>query len=259
MDKAEFVAKAPVYYALAIASVLRKSAGPMPEFKIKANFPDSNDQELEGSSLIGRWMLWDRGVAWLVARDMIRIRYDSFGPPILSAGPDFADQWNELTHDDGLPFSAYEAAGRSDDWLIPALHALENTFVNLDMKPDDFENPDAEWAPIKIEADDATAKNAIRSLERMIEEVRSDNGYSATHPQERDYVLEGLQGTLAKFKSSSISAGYIRIAFERLGTLGRRFAGSAKDGAITAAKAALMEFAKKHFGDALNYVWKWLF
>jgi hypothetical protein len=57
------------------------------------------------------------------------------------------------------------------------------------MKAEDFDNPDAEWAPIKIDAGDPTVKKAVSSLENIIEEVRSDNGYSATYPQERDYVL----------------------------------------------------------------------
>jgi hypothetical protein len=261
MDKAEFVSRAPVYYALAIAVALQRSKGsPLPEFKIQGQFPDRSDSSNpDEQSLIQRWMLWERGVAWLLARNMIKIRYDPFGPPILSQGPDFESQWNELITDDSLPFSAFDAAGRTDDWLVPALHALENTFVNLDMKADDFDNPDAEWSPITIEPDDPTAKKAIASLEEVIDEVRSDNGYSATHPQERDYVLEGLQGTLDKFKSSTVSAGYVRVAFERLGTLGRRFAGTLKEATIAVAKAALMEFAKKHFGSALDYIWKWLF
>jgi hypothetical protein len=259
MDKAEFVTRAPVYYALAIAVALERARKPLPEFKIKAQFPDQDDVGPDAGSLIQRWMLWDRGVAWLLARNMIKIKYDPFGPPILSQGSDFGAQWNELITDETLPFSAYEEAGKSDDWLVPALHALENTFVNLDMKAEDFENPDAEWAPIKVETNDPTVKKAVTSLEDVIEEVRSDNGYNATHPQERDYVLEGLQGTLNKLKSSSISAGYVRIAIERLGTLSRRFAGTIKDGTIAAAKTALIEFAKKHFGDALDYVWKWLF
>jgi hypothetical protein len=262
MDKAEFVARAPVYYALAISVALERSTGPMPEFKIRGKFPhvdDSHPIDQDQGSLIERWMIWERAVAWLLARNMIKVKNDPFGPPLFSQGPDFAEQWNKLIQDDDLPFSTYEAAGKSDDWLIPALYSLENHFINLEMKAEDFDNPDAEWAPIKIDAEDPTVKKAVSSLENIIEEVRSDNGYSAAYPQERDYVLEGLQGTLDKFRSSSVSAGYVRIAIERLGTLNRRFVGTLKDVAIAAAKGALIEFAKRHFGDALNYLWKWPF
>jgi hypothetical protein len=260
MDKAEFVAVAPVYYALAIVAVLQKRPYPVPEFKIRSEFPDNDDSNPDvGGTLLDRHLLWERGVAWLVTRNMITVRYDPFGPPILSQTPKFTEIWDELVKDDSLPFSAYDAAGKSDDWLIPALHALDNTFANLEVRAEDFENPDAEWSPIKIDRGDPVVEKAISSLERVIEEVRADNGYTATHPQERDFVLEGLQGTLKKLESETISSGYVRVAIERLGTLTRRFAGTLKEGVIAAAKAALIEFAKKQFGDLLNYVWKWPF
>jgi hypothetical protein len=261
MDKAEYVAKAPIYYALAIAVALERSTGPMPEFKIKSLFPhvDDSDPRDEGGTLLDRWMIWERAVGWLVARSMIKIKNDPFGPPIFSQGPDFEEQWNELLVDEELPFSTYQAAGKSNDWLIPALYSLESHFVNMDMKAEDFDNPDAEWTPIQIDGEEPGVKKAISSLEDIIEEVRSDNGYSSTHPHERDHILEGLQGTLDKFKSSSISAGYVRIAIERLGTLGRRFGGTLKEAAIAAARGALIEFAKKHFGELLSYLWKWPF
>jgi hypothetical protein len=259
MDKAEFVARAPAYYALAITKALNGSPRPLSEYRVKHTFPDTDEQTGEEGSLIDRWMIWERAVAWLLARDMIKIKYDAFGPPIFSKGPSFQPMLDKLTEDEDLPFSSFVAAGEAADWLLSALHSLENHYVNLDLRAEDFENPDSEWAPIKIEADDPTVKDAVVSLQNIIEEVRSDNGYAATHPHERDYVLEGLQGTLDKFESSSISAGYVRIAMERLGTVGRRFSGTVKDGTIAAAKAALVEFAKRHFGDALNYLWKWLF
>jgi hypothetical protein len=259
MDKAEFIDRAPVYYALAIAVALIKADGPLSEYMVKHAFPETDEMSGQEGSLIDRWMLWDRAVAWLLARDMIKIKYDAFGPPIFAKSISFEEELDALAANEDLPFSSYIAANRSEEWLVSALHSLENHFVNLDMKATDFENPDAEWAPIQIDPEDSTVKNAVASLESIIEEIRSDNGYSATQPQERDYVLEGLQGTLSKFESSSVSAGYVRVAIQRLGTLGRRFSGTVKEAAIAAAKAALIEFAKKHFGEALNYVWKFLF
>src|SRR5437016_3273481 len=154
MDKAEYVAKAPIYYALAIAVALERSTVPMPDFKIKGLFPniEENNPHEEGT-LLDRWMIWERAVGWLVARNMIKIKNDPFGPPIFSQGPNFGEQWNELILNEELPFSTYQAAGGSDDWLVPALHSLENHFVNMDMKPEDFDNPDAEWTPIEIDSE----------------------------------------------------------------------------------------------------------
>lgn len=259
MDKADFVTKAPIYYALAIAAVLRRSTGPVPEFKIKSQYPYVDDNDPHESTLLDRWPIWERAVSWLAARDMIRIKTDPFGPPIFTQAPNFNEVWAALILDEALPFSTYEAAGASEDWLTPALYSLENHFVNMDVKPEDFESLDSEWAPIEIDKEDPGVKKAISSLEQVVEEVRADNGYSASHPHERDFVLEGLQGTLDKFNQSSISAGYVRVAIERLTTLARRFSGSIKEAAIAGAKAALVEFAKKHFGEILSYMWKWPF
>lgn len=258
MDKKEYTERAPGYYALAIAAVLEKSPGPMTEYKIRAHYPREDDGDPEPGSLLDRTLLWQRAIVWLEARDMISVKYDRFGPPIYFKGAEFSEKFDELTVDEDLPFSPYNAAGRTDDWLVPALYGVDNAYENLGIKPEDFDNPDAEWAPLEIERDDPEVEKAIKSLQAVIEEVRADNGYAAQLPQERDFVLDGLQSTLNKFESPSISASYIRLGLERLSTLGRRFAGTMKEGAIAAAKAALMEFGKKHFAQILDNIWRWI-
>jgi hypothetical protein len=258
MDKVEYVERSPLYYSLAIAVALRGAPGPIPEFKIRSRYPHEDDSgSPEAGSLLDRAVVWQRAVAWLVDQGLITIRYDTFGPPIFFKDANFDEKFDQLTKDESSPFHAYDLAGGSEDWLIPALYAVDNAYDNLDMRVDDFEKPDAEWVPIQIERGDPNVEGAISALERVIEEVRADNGYSATYPQERDYVLEGLQGTLGKFESLSISAAYVRMGIERLQILTRRFGGTLKEGAIAGAKAALIEFAKSKFGE--TYVWKWVF
>lgn len=257
MEKSEYIERAPVYYALAIACSLRRMNTPLSEYKIKQRYPETDETTGELVSLLDRGILWDRAVAWLAVRDMVKIKTDPFGPPIFSKGIAFEEQWELLIQNDDLPFSNFAEDG--DDWLNSALHSVENHYSNLDIKPEDFENPDSVWEPIQIEGSDPTVEKAIYSLEQIVEEVRSDNGYAASYPHERDYVLEGLTSPLEKLKGGSISAGYVKLAIDRLRILTRRFAGSIKEATILAAKQALIEFAKKHFGDALNYVWKFFF
>ncbi|RXG91998.1 hypothetical protein EAS61_23960 [Bradyrhizobium zhanjiangense] len=215
--------------------------------------------EPEPGTLLDRSLLWSRAVSWLEEKDMISIRYDTFGPPIIFKHRDFNDKFDDLTVDETLPFASYHAAGRTMDWLIPALYSIDHAYDNLGIRPEDFDNPDSEWAPFQIERGDPEVEKAIESLQQVIEEVRADNAYADKFPHERDYVLDGLQGTLDKFASQSISAGYIQASFERLRMLGRRFAGTVRETTIATAKAALMEFGKKHFGQVLDHIWRWLF
>lgn len=259
MDKAEYIESAPTYYALAIAAVLEKAPGPMTEYKIQGHYTRQDDGDPEPVSLLGRTLIWQRALVWLEARKLISVKYDRFGPPIYFKSPDFNEKFDELTDDEDLPFASYHAAGRTEDWLVPALHGVDNAYDNLSIKPEDFDNLDSEWAPLEIERSDPGVMRAIGSLQKVIDEVRADNGYAAKLPQERDFVLEGLQNTLNKFESPSISAGYIRQGLERLMTLGRRFGGTIKEASIAAAKAALIEFGKKHFSQALDYFWRWMF
>lgn len=58
---------------------------------------------------------------------MISIRCDPFGPPIIFKHHDFDDKLNDLTVDETLPFASYHAAGRTMDWLIPALYSVDPT------------------------------------------------------------------------------------------------------------------------------------
>jgi hypothetical protein len=256
MDKTEYVTRAPLYYALAIVVVLKQVQGPITEYKLRTKYPQEDDGNPEPGSLLDRHMLWEKAVQWLAARNMLTIKYDSFGPPIYFKSNNLDEQYDELIADESLPFASYHAAGETDDWLVPALFGVDNAYENLNITAQDFEQPDREWEPLQIERGDPVVEKAIESLQKVIEEVRTDNGYTANHPQERDYVLHGLQGTLDKFESLSVSGAYVRMALERLQTLNRRFAGTVKAGAILAASGALMEFAKAKFGDMLNYVWK---
>jgi len=189
---------------------------------------------------------------------MIRIRTDPFGPPIFSQSESFQEAFDALREDEGSAFSTYFASGESAAWLTYALHSIENHYVNLGIQPSDFEDVDSEWAPIPIDQSDPSTKNAIEALEQVVDEVRSDNGYNASLPQERDFVLEGLTGVLGKLKSPSISAGYVKLAMDRLSILGRRFAGSVREATIIGARTAIIDFAKRHFGEALNYLWRFI-
>jgi hypothetical protein len=259
MDKAEFVKLAPLYYAMAIANALRKTGDAQPDYKIRSEYTNQVEFEPEPGTLLDRYILWNKAVEWLLSNNLVSVRHDPFGPPIFTRSQNFDTIFGEICGDGTLPFFNFAASGLSNSWLIPALHSVENHYTNLKITEEDFDNPDRDWEPIQIDPDESEARRAVEELKRVIDDVRSDNGYSATYPHERDYVLQGLSSTVEKFESCTISAGYVRLALDRLSILGRRFAGSAKEALFTGAKVALVEFAKKHFGQILNYLWQHLF
>jgi len=57
---------------------------------------------------------------------------------------------------------------------------------------DDFDTPSGEWAPIEIDKSAPEFQAVVSSLDEAVEKIRTDYGYAATQPEERDYVLGGL-------------------------------------------------------------------
>jgi len=83
-------------------------------------------------------------------------------------------------------------------------------------------------------------------------------GYSVTHPQERDAVVQDLKGGLEKLKSGAVSLGWLRRTAIALKTASVRFANTVKGQTIDGAMLALKEVVKSHVGHALEYLWSML-
>jgi hypothetical protein len=69
----------------------------------------------------------------------------------------------------------------------------------------------------------------IETITNTVEQIRTDNGYAAHVPEERQYVLESLS-TFARMLSeaASTSIPYItHYCLDPLGGVSRRFAGAA--------------------------------
>jgi hypothetical protein len=159
----------------------------------------------------------------------------------------------KLTQGDTI-FGIYGRMEDGETWLWDALLSINEEAEKLGVTAADFENPDAEWVPIPIDQNDPAVAEVVDKLTQAVEEIRADNGYSATLPQERDHVLEGLSGALEKFKSPAVSAGWVRVAFERLKIAGRRFGGTLKEATIKGAQAALVDFVKRHMGEVFDFM-----
>jgi hypothetical protein len=256
MDKAEFVEQAPLCYALAIAAFITRVGSTISRNSIAKEYFVRLDEDDPDTSLglLSDDVLWGRAIAWLQARDMIEVTKPPFGPPIYARSEEFSRQWSMLTEGDGL-FGIYGKLQDSDNWLFEALRSVYSTGEKLGITEADFDSPDSDWEPIPINQDDPVVKKAVEKLSEAVEEIRKDNGYAATVPEERAYVLQGLSDTLERLKSAAISAPFIRSALERLALVARRFKNASLEAVVSGAKAALVEFAKKHGLKILNDLW----
>lgn len=248
MDKRDFVERAPRYYALAICLAVRQN-GTLSQNDIRRSFVAKNFGD--AATLLKREPIWSAAVDWLVERSMVIEMKGAFGPALYRVGPSFEAHWSSFMESEE-PFLHFAHAADGTAWLSAALRDLELKYRDLNVSDEDFLADDTEWAPIQINTADPTWQNAIEKLSTAIEEIRKDNGYAAEASEERDYVIDGLKTTVEKLESGTVSAGYLRDAWQRLQIVGRRFAGAALDTVIAGAKQALAEFIKAQGGELLR-------
>jgi hypothetical protein len=85
--------------------------------------------------------------------------------------------------------------------------------------------PDDDWTPIPLDREDPDQRTALKALEKTIEELRGDNGYAATNPEEKAFVQDKLSAVVKRLRDDSqISWMYLNeFAFRPLGILIKRF------------------------------------
>jgi hypothetical protein len=86
----------------------------------------------------------------------------------------------------------------------------------------------------------------MSALDKVVDELRGDNGYAATNPEEKAYVQDKLLAVTKRLKDASqISGMYLsEFAFKPLAIIIKRFGGAALGVAAAAAKEALASWLK---------------
>lgn len=148
-------------------------------------------------------------------------------------------------------------AADNGSWLIEALRAVNDTYDQLGIKVSDFEPSEFDyWEPLPIDREEPHLRSAIEKLDEAIEQVRADNGYSSTVPEERAYVLEKLSALSKRLKTeATISWMYLNeFGLKPLGQLTKRFGKAAVGLAAVAARDSLLAWLKAFGAKALDFL-----
>lgn len=261
MDKSRFVEVSPFYYALAIITHMQRNwGGPVSRSSLVRAFThasETGDPE-EYYCLLEKELLLDKAISWLVEQEMIAVIPDEFGPPIYQQTASFDPHWAELKRDERLPFGRYALSPDGEDWVRAALVSVNREFDKHLIMLGDFDQQRSEWEPIPLDRVDPQLNAAIDAIDEAIEMVRSDNGYSATLPEERTFVLDSLANASQTLKeANSTSWPYVRTyALEPLGRLIRRFGAAAIGIAATVARDSLLTWLKAAGVKIIDWVFK---
>jgi hypothetical protein len=253
MDKAQFIAIAPIYYAIAIVHYFRETdAREARSTEIERRFNEFEHPD-ETPSLPFR-PFFEKAVAFLLDRGIIEAYNDLVAPQVLFLNGGFTSKLNNLTSDTRSPFRAYGRLVDPLPWLFEALDRTESIRQELGVEAADLEDSD-EWAPLELDRSEPELTAVIEAVDDTIEAVRGDNGYAQAMPQERSFVLDSLSAFLKTIKEApATSMPYVkRFAIEPLSRLAKTFARTAWELTISAAKEAIKGWLKKHGQDWIEY------
>ncbi|MDE1987720.1 MAG: hypothetical protein KGJ28_14375 [Alphaproteobacteria bacterium] len=251
MNKSQFVERAPLYYALAVAlTFMRRGQSKALSLGIVCadyTIPDEDDPE-EGYCLLDKQAMLMRAIDWLVEREIVIRIEDDFGDTVYEQSYMGVQTFEAACQEPELPFGKYYRVEDGGAWLRSALVNINRKYIELGITPEDFVTPDAEWEPLPLDRQDPLLQRAVDKLDETVEQVRSDNGYNAIVPEERNFVVQSLtvaSETLKKADSTSVP--FIRqYVLEPLKLVIRRFGPAALGVIATAAKDAVIEWLKSH-------------
>ncbi|WP_316205716.1 hypothetical protein [Bradyrhizobium sp. SZCCHNS1012] len=102
------------------------------------------------------------------------------------------------------------------------------------------------WEPIPLDGSDEAQRRAVEKLDDVIEKLRGDNGYAATRPEEKTFILDKLSMAARRLKEDKqITWMYLNeFALKPLGALIQQFGKAAIGVAALVAKDSLLNWLK---------------
>lgn len=248
MSKIDFVKKAPIYYALAIASTMSRATAMLTRSDI------DNDWDKQ-TLVMSHNAVWNAATQLLEADGVIEVVRDEFGPN-LYRGTLNTSKWLHTTAPEQYDAAAkFKNSGRG--WLRPALDEVNSRYYSLSMGDDDFNLvEESEWQPLPIDRNDERFQTAERAIDEAIQSIEGDNGYAVHAAEERSYVLSNLKA-FKQYVSENTSIYIEQVNVFVVQPLGRaiaRFGGAAVGLAASAAKQAVFDWIKANASKLLSLI-----
>jgi hypothetical protein len=102
---------------------------------------------------------------------------------------------------------------------------------------------ESDWEPLPIDRADPDFQAAVESSEKALDAIEQNNGYAATHPDERNGLVKTIRGTLDALKSGTPSrAAVIEGLLKPLKFFVKRFSESSMSELAKLAVAAIMKW-----------------
>jgi hypothetical protein len=261
VDISEIRQKAVPYYACFISRLMNSPDATLTFDEIHRSSWVEGDDPSNGLFLLNDLTLIELAIEYLEEENIVRLVTDEFAPRIVIQHRNFGENLNALFRREDTLFSRYLLAGEGRAaWLNKAL-----SNINLRMKAwEEEEKVEGEtanadiWQPIPLDRGDQHQQQATKTLDRIIEELRGDNGYAATYPEEKAFVQDKLTAVSKRLKEDSqISWMYLlEFAFKPLGIIIKRFGEAAAGIAASAARESLSSWLKSKGISLLDDLFK---
>jgi hypothetical protein len=252
MDRRRLIELAPQYYILAICHYFNTT--------INAASIEAIEQGIGISGfdfILAKDALFHYALRSLVEKKMLDEFVDDFGPTIYRPAAEFQKVWSTLKSTRDTPYYRYALDSDGDAWIRSAIRQVNIALNEHKIRDVDFQNPDSEWEPLPLERDNPKLQKATKKLDETIAAIDADNGYNATLPEEKSYVVENLKDAANKLKKDdTISYAYLKNkVIDMLDVVIRRFGQAAVGVAAQGAKDAILAWLKEIGLNLLH----WLF
>ena len=266
MANKSFLERALPYYVLAIATTMyghsQSNSTPLSGHDIRSRWRirESWEGETHELELLADEDLFKGAIAVCEEHHLLESLVDDFGPDYYLPTDEAHNGYTSLQVAYAAFFRKHEKAG--DGWLSGALEEIARQRAEA-RKAGHQDNPSVnlatsdEWAPLPLHRESPKLAEVSAAIDRTIEAVRTDNGYSATHPEERRWVLDNLKVFATTIKQETqISLAYVReFAVKPILRLVERFGNSASGMIASAARDTIKDWLKslgKHVLESIG-------